>query len=53
MQWTPTYLKSDAVGWWCDPRWACEVVGDSQYSNQLEFVGGSTSTPVRSNRRTR
>ena len=40
MQWTPTYIKSDATGWWCDPWWGCYVVGDAQYSNQLEFVGG-------------
>jgi opacity protein-like surface antigen len=40
MQWTPTYIKSDAEGWWCDPWWGCYVVGDAQYSNQLEFVGG-------------
>jgi opacity protein-like surface antigen len=25
IQWTPTYIKSDAAGWWCDP---------------FEFVGG-------------
>jgi opacity protein-like surface antigen len=40
MQWTPTYIKSDAEGWWCDPWWGCYVVGNAQYSNQLEFVGG-------------
>jgi outer membrane protein W len=42
IQWTPTYIKSDAVGWWCDPWWGCYVVGDAQYSNQFEFVGGIT-----------
>jgi outer membrane protein W len=42
VQWTPTYIKSDAEGWWCDPWFGCYVVGDSQYSNQLEFVGGLT-----------
>lgn len=40
IQWTPTYIKSDAVGWWCDPWWGCYVVGDAQYSNQFEFIGG-------------
>jgi outer membrane protein W len=39
-RWTPTYIKSDAEGWWCDPYWGCYVVGDSQYSNQFEFSGG-------------
>jgi hypothetical protein len=40
MQWTPTYIKSDAEGWWCDPWFGCYVVGSSQYSNQIEFTGG-------------
>jgi hypothetical protein len=40
LQWTPTYIKSDAVGWWCDPYWGCYVVGDAQYSNQFAFNGG-------------
>jgi outer membrane protein W len=39
-RWTPTYIKSDAEGWWCDPYWGCYVVGDPQYSNQWEFTGG-------------
>jgi hypothetical protein len=39
-QWTPTYIKSDAVGWWCDPFWGCYVVGDAQYANQFSFNGG-------------
>ena len=40
MQWTPTYIKTDAEGWWCDPWFGCYVVGDAQYSNQLQFNGG-------------
>lgn len=40
--WTPTYIKSDAAGWWCDPFWGCYLVGDAQYANQLEFSGGVT-----------
>ena len=39
-QWTPTYIKSDAEGWWCDPWWGCWVVSDAQYSNQVELTGG-------------
>ena len=39
-RWTPTYIKSDAVGWWCDPYWGCYTVGDAQYSNQFEVSGG-------------
>lgn len=42
VRWTPTYIKSDAAGWWCDPFWGCYVVGDAQYSNQFEFNGGVT-----------
>jgi long-subunit fatty acid transport protein len=43
VQWTPTYIKSDAEGWWCDPWYGCYVVGDAQYSNQLQFSGGVTA----------
>ena len=39
-RWTPTYIKSDATGWWCDPYWGCYTVGDAQYANQFEFTGG-------------
>ena len=39
-RWTPTYIKSDAAGWWCDPYWGCYLVGNAQYSNQLELGGG-------------
>jgi hypothetical protein len=41
-QWTPTYIKSDAAGYWCDPYWGCYVVGDAQYSNQWNLGGGIT-----------
>ena len=41
-RWTPTYIKSDSEGWWCDPYWGCYVTGDAQYSNQFELVGGIT-----------
>ncbi|MCX6552418.1 MAG: hypothetical protein NTY02_15680 [Acidobacteria bacterium] len=40
MQWTPTYIKSDTAGMWCDPWWGCYVIGDAQYSNQFQFNGG-------------
>jgi outer membrane protein W len=42
VRWVPTYIKSDAVGWWCDPFWGCYVVGNAQYSNQVDFSGGIT-----------
>jgi len=41
-RWTPTYIKSDAAGWWCDPYWGCYTVGDAQYANQWELGGGVT-----------
>jgi opacity protein-like surface antigen len=40
MQWTPTYIKSDPGGYWCDPYWGCYMVGDAQYSHQFQFNGG-------------
>jgi hypothetical protein len=42
VRWTPTYVKSDAAGWWCDPFWGCYIVEDAQYANQFEFSGGVT-----------
>jgi hypothetical protein len=43
MSFTPTYIKSDAEGLWCDPFWGfCYVVADAQYSNQFGFSGGVT-----------
>jgi hypothetical protein len=41
-RWTPTYIKSDAAGWWCDPFWGCYIVGDAQYANQFQLSGGVT-----------
>ncbi len=40
--WTPTYIKSDAAGYWCDPYWGCYLVSDAQYAKQLQFAGGLT-----------
>jgi opacity protein-like surface antigen len=42
IRWTPTYIKSDAEGWWCDPYWGCYLVGSAQYSNQWDISGGIT-----------
>jgi Outer membrane protein beta-barrel domain len=41
-RWTPTYIKSDSDGYWCDPYWGCYVVGNAQYSNQYELSAGLT-----------
>jgi hypothetical protein len=40
IRWTPTYIKTDGYGWWCDPFWGCAPIGDAQYSNQFEFTAG-------------
>ena len=42
LQWTPTYIKSEEEGWWCDPWWGCYVVGDAKYANQWDLAGGVT-----------
>jgi hypothetical protein len=42
ISWTPTYVKSDYAGWWCDPWWGCYVVGNAQYMNQFHFEAGIT-----------
>jgi opacity protein-like surface antigen len=39
-RWTPTYIKSDPEGYWCDPYWGCYTVGDAEYANQYELSGG-------------
>jgi hypothetical protein len=39
-RWTPTYIKTDPEGYWCDPYWGCYTVGDAEYSNQYELSGG-------------
>ena len=41
-RWTPTYIKTDATGYWCDPYWGCYTTGDAQYSNQIELNAGLT-----------
>ncbi|MGE5362185.1 MAG: outer membrane beta-barrel protein [Bacteroidales bacterium] len=39
-RWVPTYINSDAEGWWCDPWYGCGVVGTYKYSHQFELAGG-------------
>jgi opacity protein-like surface antigen len=40
MRWTPTYIKSDPGGTWCDPFWGCYTYANPYYANQFEFSGG-------------
>jgi hypothetical protein len=42
LRWTPTYIKSDPAGIWCDPFYGCWALSDTQYSNQFETSGGIT-----------
>jgi hypothetical protein len=39
-RWTPTYIKTDPEGYWCDPYWGCYTVGEAEFSNQFEVSGG-------------
>ena len=41
-RWTPTYVKSDPEGYWCDPYWGCYTVADAEFANQFELSGGIT-----------
>jgi opacity protein-like surface antigen len=43
-RWTPTYIKSDPAGVWCNPwyPWSCWVVGEANYSHQFEMSAGVT-----------
>jgi opacity protein-like surface antigen len=42
-RWTPTYIKSDSAGIWCDPFFpTCWVLADPDYSNQFALTGGVT-----------
>jgi len=42
-RWTPTYIKSDPGGLWCDPYYpTCWVLADPDYSNQFELSAGVT-----------
>jgi hypothetical protein len=40
VRWTPTYMKTDPDGWWCDPYWGCTTYGDPDYIHQVQFFGG-------------
>jgi hypothetical protein len=40
IRWTPTYVKTDPDGYWCDPYWGCTTYGDPDYIHQVEFMGG-------------
>jgi hypothetical protein len=37
---TPTYLRSEIDGWYCDDYWGCYLENESQYSHQFQLSGG-------------
>jgi len=43
-RWTPTYIKSDPAGIWCNPWWpgGCWQLVETDYSNQFQFSAGVT-----------
>jgi hypothetical protein len=40
IQWVPTILASQDVGWWCDPIWGCYVATQWKAAHQFEMSGG-------------
>lgn len=38
-KWTPTYIKSEPGGYWCDPYWGCGTTTRTDYANQWKFGG--------------
>jgi opacity protein-like surface antigen len=42
LRWTPTYIKSDPAGVWCDPFYGCWQLVNNQYANQFETSAGIT-----------
>jgi len=42
-RWTPTYIKSDPAGVWCDPFYGCWSLNDPDYANQYDFSAGITA----------
>jgi hypothetical protein len=40
VRWTPTHIRSDPSGIWCNPRFGCWLIGPSIYANQAELGAG-------------
>ena len=38
-KWTPTWVKSEPGGYWCDPWWGCYTTSSNDYANQWKFGG--------------
>jgi opacity protein-like surface antigen len=40
VRWTPTHIRTDPSGIWCNTRFGCWVISTRVYSNQVEFGAG-------------
>jgi opacity protein-like surface antigen len=40
VRWTPTHIRTDPSGIWCNPRFGCWIISTWVYSNQVEFGAG-------------
>jgi opacity protein-like surface antigen len=40
VRWTPTYIRSDPAGIWCDPSFGCWQLVDSDSTHQFETAAG-------------
>jgi hypothetical protein len=40
VRWTPTHIRTDPSGIWCNPRFGCWIISTWVYSNQAEFSAG-------------
>jgi opacity protein-like surface antigen len=40
VRWTPTHIRTDPSGIWCNPRFGCWVISTWVYSNQVELGVG-------------
>lgn len=38
-KWTPTWIRSEPGGYWCDPWWGCYTTSSHDYANQWKFGG--------------
>jgi hypothetical protein len=38
LRWTPTHIRSDTSGIFCNSRYGCWLIGPSKYSNQVDLA---------------
>jgi opacity protein-like surface antigen len=42
VRWTPTFIRSEPEGLWCDPFYGCWQIANLEYANQFEMAAGIT-----------